>query len=522
MRDSWVPLLAAMLAGCAAHGGSAAGQGGFPGPMAADEQALAAQWKVRCGNGFAVDCRDLGRAHLVGAGVDHDDRTAAAYLLKACEIGEPASCSDLAVLTLLGRGVAQDDASGGALTRRACSAGYALACSNLGTLTIEGVNKLALRPDQEGEGGRQVLRSFEIACEAGALEGCLNLGTARERGALVARDPPGAAAAFQRACSGGLALGCHRLALLVRDDPKAAPGADATSLSSQACRAGIVPACAGLAESPGPIGPRTPTDRLVADRTSYALGIPGAGGFHPLDLTSRPGGPRRSRERLDRLPPGQFASVPVTLRDRLGLRGPAEAAGPDDEPVDLLLALRRPQLAACLERERSSPAAATLAAVFLLESSGRPTDLRAATEPADAGLEACAQEVIRGWTFPVPTGGGSGPHLVRFDFEAAPPGPAPGYASPSGLRPALMEPGCVERRLRVPEAYRGATNAVTVILAVDAAGRPALFHALTLAPEPVVAAIGEAVRACPFRAGVDDGGQPVTLWLTLTVKVDGR
>ena len=522
MRDRWAPFLAAMLAGCAAHAGSAAGQGAIPGHLAVDERSLVAQRKVRCGNGFALDCRDLGRAHLAGAGVDQDDRLAAAYLLKACEIGEPASCSDLAVLTLLGRGVAQDDASGGALTRRACSAGYALACSNLGTLTTEGVKRQALRPDQEAEGGRQVLRSFEVACDAGAMEGCLNLGTARERGALAPRDPSGAAAVFQRACSGGLVIACHRLALLARDDPKAAPGADAASLASRACRAGIAPACTGPAESPGPIGPRTPTERLVADRSSFALGIPGAGGFHPLDLSSRPGGPRLARERLDQLSPGQLASIPASLRQRLGVRGTGEEAGPDDEAVVLLLELRRPQLATCLERERTGRAAASLAAVFLLESSGRPTDIRAAAEPADEGLEACAQEVIRDWTFPVPAGGGSGPHLVRFDFEAAPPGTAPGYASPGGLRPALEEPGCVERRLHVPEAYRGARSDVTVVLAVDAAGRPVLFHALALAPEPLVAAIGEAVRACPFRAGVDDGGRPVALWLTLTVKVDGR
>ena len=80
----------------------------------------------------------------------------------------------------------------------------------------------------------------------------------------------------------------------------------------------------------------------------------------------------------------------------------------------------------------------------------------------------------------------------------------------------------MERRLRLAEGDRGAEKAVTVKLAVDAAGRPALFHALTPAPEPVVLAIGAAVRACEFTPGVGDDGRPLPLWLTLTVKLDGR
>jgi hypothetical protein len=216
------------------------------------------------------------------------------------------------------------------------------------------------------------------------------------------------------------------------------------------------------------------------------------------------------------------ASLPPALRSKLQLDGPLADGAQGDEPVELLVAMRRAQLASCLERERSQPAAAALAATFMLDSTGRPDDQRTATEPGDAGLEGCAQEVIHGWSFPVPPGGGSGPHLVRFDFEAAPPGPAPGYATPGGLRPAQKEPGCVERTLRLPEASRGALNTVTVKLAVDVAGHPAYFHALTPAPEPVVAAVGAAVRACAFTPGVDEAGHLAPLWLTLTVKLEGR
>lgn len=523
MRHIVVAIIASVLSGCAATSGHGPGIGVLPATASAEEQAAeAAPWKSRCQQGFAVDCRKLGRAHLSGAGVKRDDQLAAAYLIKACEIGEPGGCSDLGVLTIIGRGVAQDDTVGGALTRRACDAGFALACSNLGTLTIEGVNRLDHRPDEEGEGGVKLLRFFETACEAGALEGCLNLATARERGQLVGKDLPGAAAALQRACSGGLPLACYRLALLGRDAPGAVPGVDLAALEAKACEGGVAQACTGPGAASGRAGPLTPTPRLVSDPFSYALGIPGAGGFHPSDLAPLAGGPRRTREQLQRIPAEQLAGLPASLLARLQLEGRGEAGAPGDEAVELLLTLRRSQLATCLERERSNPAQAALAAFFMLESSGRPYDLHAATEPPDAGLEGCAEEVIRGWSFPAPAGGASGPHLVRFDFEAAPPGPAPGYASPGGLRAALKEPGCVERKLRVPEAYRGAQNAVTVKLAVDAAGRPALVHALTLTPDPVEAAVGAAVRACAFTAGVGEDGRPVPLWLTLTVKLIGR
>jgi TPR repeat protein len=523
MRVAAAAVIALAVTACAGNPGRDLSRAGGAPPVEATTEELAAaaaSSRARCEQGFAVDCRKLGRAHLIGAGVPADDRLAAALLMKGCEIGEPASCSDLGVLTLLGRGVAQDDAVGSALTRRACDAGFALACSNLGTLTVEGVSKLTLRPDQEGERGGRIVRYFQTACEAGAPEGCLNLGTARERGDLVDKDAAAASRAYQRACEGGLPLACHRWALLAIAAPDAAPEADVAALNVRACRAGIAPACTHPGETPGPAGPQTPSPRLVAERSSFALGIPGAGGFHLTDLARPPGGPRRPRALLRRLPAGQLATLPAPLRQRLDLEQPAEGEVKPDEPVELLLRLRRAQLATCLERDRSTPAAAQLVAFFLVESNGRPGELRAATEPPDQELETCAMEVIGGWSFPVPSGGVGGPYLLRFSFEAAPPGPAPEYASSGGLRAALKEPGCVERKLRVPDAYRGVANAVTVKLVVDRSGQPVLFHALTPAPEPVVAVIGEAVRVCAFRPGIGEDGQPVALWLTLTVRLD--
>jgi hypothetical protein len=74
----------------------------------------------------------------------------------------------------------------------------------------------------------------------------------------------------------------------------------------------------------------------------------------------------------------------------------------------------------------------------------------------------------------------------------------------------------------VPADYRGASGAVTVRLAVDAAGAPGLVHRVGAAPEPIVAAVAEAVRRCEWAPGADAAGRPAATWVTLTVKLPGR
>jgi hypothetical protein len=61
-----------------------------------------------------------------------------------------------------------------------------------------------------------------------------------------------------------------------------------------------------------------------------------------------------------------------------------------------------------------------------------------------------------------------------------------------------------------------------VKLAVDRAGAPALVHALTPAPEPILAAVTDAVRRCAWSPGADSDGRPATLWVTLTVNLAAR
>jgi hypothetical protein len=159
---------------------------------------------------------------------------------------------------------------------------------------------------------------------------------------------------------------------------------------------------------------------------------------------------------------------------------------------------------------------------FLVEADGKPVEVRAAALPADAELEACAAEVASAWEFPVPAGGLGGPYLARFAFEPAPFGAPPQFQPPGGLRPSLKVPGCLEQRLRVPPDFRGTVGSATVKLAVDGNGAPILLHAVTPAPEPLLAAIGEAVRACEWLPGADANGKRATLWVTVPVRIGGH
>jgi protein TonB len=187
--------------------------------------------------------------------------------------------------------------------------------------------------------------------------------------------------------------------------------------------------------------------------------------------------------------------------------------------VELLVAARRHQLGQCHEAPRARREAAEGWAVFFVDGDGRPLAVRAATAPADPPLEACLAEVVSGWEFPASPEGVAGPFLARERYEAALAAP-PEYAGPGALRPALADPACLERELRVPPEYEGAAGSVTVKLAVDPAGAPALVHALTPAPDAILAAIGEAVRRCRWSPGADAQGRPASLWLTLTVRLD--
>lgn len=505
-------VLAALLAACA----STPSRG--PVTPVPDEAVAAA----RCERGLPAECRALGRMRLSADPAARDDRLAASLLTQACEAGDPAACGDLGALYAIGRGVAQSDDRAVALSRRACEQGAAIACSNLGALLAAGVAAAEAQEPADARASR-ILRQFRTACDAGVPEGCANLGTALDAGRIAVRDVRTAARALRRACDAGFALGCQRLALLVGERPEVAPDLTATALQVRACRAGIAPSCFAVSENTPPETARTPAPRLVDERGAFALGIPGTGGFSAGDLASaRPTGPRRTLHDLRQPPAAVQEAVPLLLRQSLGVDLPPRGGAVEDPPVDLLVAFRRHQLGQCYEAARTPGRKAEAFATFFVEGDGRTREVRAATDPPEPALETCVFDLVSEWEFPASPDGILGPYLVRHAYDPAPPGPPARFAGPGSLRPSPKDPACIERRLSLPAAYDDASGSLTVKLAVDAAGTPALVHALTPAPDPIVAAVAEAVRRCAWSPGADSDGRPAALWVTHTVRLDRR
>lgn len=507
---------ATLLAACAGPAG--------PGPgIKADLDP--AELSARCARGYSTSCRELGRAYLLGDGVEQDDRMSAALLAKACEMGDPGGCGELAVLYAVGRGLRQSDERSAALSRRACEQGFALGCANMGALVAEGAADPGLRPEEAAGGpGSRIMRYFKTACDSGAAEGCLNLGAEHESGKHVERDLAVAARHYRRACDLGQPVACYRLSLLVAEKPALMPDVAATILARRACRGGVRPACDTAGETPTLPAARAPADRLVVLRDSFALGFPGSGGFHPAELSRGKAAPLRSSvEDATRPTPSVKQAAPPSVRLRLGFDVDPRPVDQPDPPVELLIGLRRQQLGQCYEQARSNPGVRSeLFLAFAVDADGKPSRIRAAAEPADAQLEVCGIDLLSGWEFPVPRSGIAGPFLVRYGFEAAPPGPAPSFAGRGYLRPAARAPGCVEAKLQVPVDFRGTVGSLTVKFAVDGSGRPVLYHPLTPAPDSIVAAVGEAIRKCEWAPGADPNGRNVPLWLTLPVKLEGK
>jgi hypothetical protein len=468
---------------------------------------------ARCVRGAADACREVGRSLLLADPGAHGPaaRLGVAHVTLACEMSDAPACADLGAFHAVGRGVAWDAGRAAALSRRACEGGVGAACSNWAVLEAEEAGGLATAAGARA--AHELTRRFRTACDAGAPEGCLDLAAALTAGAAGgARDPDGAARALARGCDLGLGLACHRLALLRPDDARAG------ETRARACRAAIAPACeaAGLPVPAAGVG--TPSPRLVEDVASLALAIPGGGGVHPADLAARPER-RPAPSEPPATPAAIQARVPERLRARLGLDGAPGGAAPD-AAVELLLPARKLELGQCLDVARAEPLAATrLAVAFVVEADGRAGAVRAAADPADPGVEACAAEVAAAWEFPAGDAP-VGPFAVVMDLEPLPDGASPVYPGPSGLRPAPREPGCIEAAVRLPDG--ALTKSVTLKLAVTPDGRAALIHALTPVPEAVVAAVAEAARACRWTPGAGPGGRPAPVWTTVTVRVGSR
>jgi protein TonB len=98
---------------------------------------------------------------------------------------------------------------------------------------------------------------------------------------------------------------------------------------------------------------------------------------------------------------------------------------------------------------------------------------------------------------------------------------APAFASAGYRKPAMAEPGCVARSVRVPRELAGyVSGPITVKFAINRDGQPTRFEALTALPDARIGnAIWQAIQSCRWVPGSDPQGRPTSIWVVLPVRL---
>jgi TPR repeat protein len=277
----------------------------LPAPPHRPLEGRAAQLAAQCEAGRGASCIDLAALAEEGAGTPQDPAFATAQLVRSCQLHVPKGCR-LAGWALL-RGAPSQTAEAEKMLVAGCMASDMPSCAALGEINLrrpepglaqrgygqiqsscQGADPVACRRQarllREGvvvarndeSADRLIDRSIALAdnaCVQADRESCARLGVWREFPGSI-EDPEGprtgdqgsldaAAAAYTKACEGGLTVGCARLA----DELKARGNEErATEVERQlaaACQAGDVTSCSGLVRPPFRVGERPAEQRAT-------------------------------------------------------------------------------------------------------------------------------------------------------------------------------------------------------------------------------------------------------------------
>jgi TPR repeat protein len=132
-----------------------------------------AELRIRCEQGVAAACNDLGFLYFEGRGLAKDAWKAKDFYGLACQGGDALGCLNLALMYLNGEGIPKDAGLAAGLFQRACERGEVAACANLGLLYQSGRGV----PRDESRAAA-LLRA---ACDRGFGEACQALPPARPR-----------------------------------------------------------------------------------------------------------------------------------------------------------------------------------------------------------------------------------------------------------------------------------------------------------------------------------------------------
>jgi len=223
--------------------------------------------RMACSGGHVRACANLGTLYRDGVGVSKDSPRAVSLFRKACDAGDGEACGMLGRMLDAGEGTPRDTIAATTALTRGCVLRDADSCNNLG------VSMLDAPPETRNESA--ALKLFQLACTGGVGVGCRNLGILYANGLGVHVDKTKAAAAWDAGCALGLGDACERagalyldgkdrakgLALLEAASSKGSPTAllrlarafdadpqRAFSLVRRACEGGIAEACTKIAD----------------------------------------------------------------------------------------------------------------------------------------------------------------------------------------------------------------------------------------------------------------------------------
>lgn len=363
---------------------------------------------------------------------------------------------------------------------------------------------------------------LENACAASGGPACRELGWKKLRGPASAAADRAAARLFMEGCETKDAQSCADLGALY------AVGRGVRQDDPRACALGLVDACvrAGL---PEPTETRTPTE-LVA---------PGAGARGaPVSVDAK-----ETAAAIEVAEGYAKFFIDRDLHERLGATRAALEADPpapedDVQLVGRIAALRRWSVSDCLPvyvypNQNAVPATAWVS--FGIGADGRTRAIRVARASKDASAdtqERCVADAIARWEFPAPRVGGrlllrvagtgqrrEAPVVSRGAVGTGSVPGEPAFALDGYKKPAMAEPGCVQRRIRPPRSTLPQT--VLVKFAVGPAGETDRFEVMAPVdetPVPLARAIAEAIGSCRWTPGADREGRPIPVWVILPIR----
>ena len=200
-----------------------------------------------CDTGVGDACSELGSRYQSNQqGVDW--YAARRNFQRACDLGSSAGCTHLAEFYVRGVGElatnspAHNESMALKLFESTCARDYEPACVGLGMVFMASRTQGVADP-------ARAQQLFSHACDAGVVDGCLQLASLLDNGDAGLVDDTAAATMYARLCTEGSATACRRYAVMLADGEGVRQNeSQAMRMLSKACKLGEAMSCQVLDE----------------------------------------------------------------------------------------------------------------------------------------------------------------------------------------------------------------------------------------------------------------------------------